>query len=146
MVSLGTPYTFGLHATLEFALLSLSLSGRAGGGCLGEGFPQGTVGFAWWAPGHRVQTLREQQQWQQLVQVVQAGELDAERFTEGSRKGQDKGPFVSMETAPQGEGLKEEKAPTSPPSGPGKWHLSWLGSPLPLPSLPGVHHGNLPSK
>lgn len=80
------------------------------------------------------------------VQVVQAGELDAERLTEGSRKGQDKGPFVSMETAPQGEGLKKEKAPTSPPSEPGKWHPSWLGSPLPLPPLPGVLHGNPPSK
>lgn len=80
------------------------------------------------------------------VRVVQAGEPDAERLMEGRRKGQDKGPFVSMETAPRGEGLKEEKAPTSPPSGPGKWHLSRLDSPLPLPSLPGVHHGNPPSK
>lgn len=64
----------------------------------------------------------------------------------GSKKGQDNGPFVSMETASQGEGLKEEKASTSPPSGLEKWPLLWLGLSLSLPSLPGVHHGNPASK
>lgn len=46
--------------------------------------------------------------------VLQAGELAAERLRKGGRKGQDNGPFISMETAPQGEGLKGARAPTSP--------------------------------
>lgn len=131
--------------TLELALLSRPLWVP---GARERSFPGQSPGLHGWLLGTMCkQTLREQQQWQlATVQAIQAGEPDAERLTEGSRKGQDNGPFVSMATAPQGEGLTAEKASTSPPSGLGKWPPLWLGSPLPISSLPDVHHGNPSSK
>ena len=69
-------------------------------------------------------------------QVLQAGALAAERLQEGGRKGQDNGPFVSMETAPQGEGQKEARAPTSPTVR--TWEMALLvvgpAPPLPFPA------------
>lgn len=106
---------------------------------LERSFPGKSPGLRGWLLGTTCkQTFGEQQQWQRLPKPPKQ---------RGRRKGQDNGPFVSMETALQGEGLKEEKASTSPPSGLGKFTpTSWSGSPFPLPSLPGVHHGNPSSK
>jgi hypothetical protein len=62
------------------------------------------------------------------------------------RKGQDNQPCVSMETPPQGKGPREEKASTSLPVR--TWETAlfffFVVGLIPSPSLPGVHHGNLP--
>lgn len=83
-----------------------------------------------WAPSENAQRA--------AAEAATSQVLHAEGLRKGGRKGQDNGPFVSMETAPQGEGLKERELPLHLQSELGKWAFSWLGShpPTPTPGLP----------
>lgn len=124
------------YVTLGFAVLSLTLCVS---GPQQRSFPRAQSGSAWLAAGHHVSVRLSRD----CLSHPSRGP-NAERHRKGSKKGQDNGPFVSMETAPWGEGLKERKL---------LLHLHQdLGNGLfcgwthPSPSLPDVHHGNPASK